>query len=80
MRWRPPWRLEPEMGEGRRGEKAAARGPLQQALLDEEGLDDLFERVAGFGQGRGQGFHPDRTAAEGTRDYREIAAVERVEP
>ena len=35
-----------EVTKGVRGEQAPARGPLQQALLDQERLDDFLDRVA----------------------------------
>ena len=43
---------------------APARGALQEALLDEIGFDNVFNRVGGFADGGGNVFQADRAAAE----------------
>src|SRR3546814_20234623 len=68
------------MGEGLGGQQAAARGALQEALLDQVGLDDVFQRVARLGQGGGAGLDADRTALEIAGDDPEIAAVHGSQP
>src|SRR6478736_6811295 len=70
---------EPEMTERLRGEQAAARRPLDEALLEKERFDDLLDRVARLRQRRGDGLDADRAAAETLRDQLEIAPVERIE-
>ena len=52
------------MRERLRREQPAARRALHEALLDQEGLDDLLDRVARLGQRRGDGLDADRAAAE----------------
>ena len=47
------------MAPARLAEHAAAAGAEDQALLDQEGLDHVFQRVARLGQGGGQGFDAD---------------------
>ena len=56
-----------EMAEGGRGEQPAARRALHEALLDEEGLDDVFDRVARLRQRRRDRLDPDRPAADSSR-------------
>ena len=51
------------MAERVAGEQAAARGALQEALLDQKRLDDLLDRVARLGQRRRDRLDPDRPAA-----------------
>ena len=62
---RLPRRLgEAEMAEGVAGQQAAARRALQEALLQQEGLDDVLDRVARLGERRRDGLDADRAAAE----------------
>src|SRR5262249_14921164 len=70
---------EPEVAEGMRGEQATARRALDEALLDEERLDDVLDGVARLRQRGGQRLPADRPAAIVERDGREIAAVHAVE-
>ena len=51
------------MPEGVAGEQPAARRALQEALLDQERLDDLLDGVARLGQRRRDRLDPDRPAA-----------------
>ena len=67
------------MAEGVRRQQPPARCPLHEALLDQERLDDLLDRVARFGERRGDRLNPDRPAAETFRDRLEVATVELVE-
>ena len=60
------------------GEQPAARRALQEALLNEERLDDLLDCVARLGERRSDGVDADRTAAVVERNGRKIAAVHRV--
>src|ERR1700741_2877492 len=46
---------EAEMAEGVGGEKAAARGALQVAALDQIGLNDVLDRIARLRQRRRHG-------------------------
>ena len=57
----------------------AAAGAQDQALLDQIGLDHVFQRVARLGQRRRQRLDADRAAAVVLGDAAEIAAVHRVE-
>src|SRR5580692_11148344 len=68
------------MTEGVRRQEAPARRALHEAKLDEIGLDDVLDRVAGLGERGGDGLDPDRTAAELDGDYVEITAIHLVEP
>ena len=45
-------------------QQASARRALQQALLDQIGLDDVLDGVARLGQGGRDGLDADRPAAE----------------
>src|SRR6185437_13534873 len=64
-----------EVLEGQRGDEAAARRALEQALLDQEWLDDLLDGVARLGQRRRQRLDADRAAGVVLGDGREITAV-----
>src|SRR5437763_10259954 len=77
---RPQRHLQPQMLEGMRRQQAAARGAADEALLDEERLDDFLDRIARLRQRGGDGFDSDRAAAEIHGDATEITAVERIEP
>src|SRR4051812_10512113 len=57
-----------EVAEGVGREHTAAGRALQEAALDEEGLDDLLDGVAGLGQRRRHGLDADRAAAIRGRD------------
>src|SRR2546423_9475563 len=70
---------QPEMAEGVAGDQPAARRALQEAALDQVGLDDVFDGVARLRQRGRERLDPDRTAAVVHRDRREIAAVHGVE-
>ena len=59
---------------------AAAAGAQDEAFLDQEGLDHVFEGVAGLGQGGGQGFDADGAAVVVLGNAAEVAAVHGVEP
>ena len=51
-----------QMLERQRRQHAAARRALDEALLDQIGLDDLLDRVARLAQRRGDGFDAHRPA------------------
>src|SRR6266480_4328429 len=70
---------KPEMAEGMRGQETPARGALQIAALDQEWLDDVFDRVARLRQRCRHGLHADRAAAVIHRDGGEITPVHGVE-
>ena len=83
---RMPWVISgrcgtasPRWPEGMRRQHAAARRAVDEAQLDQEGLDDLLDRVARFRQRGGDGVDADRPAAEIDGDAGEIAMVERIE-
>ncbi len=57
----------------------AARGAGDHADLDQIGLDHFLDRVARFGQARGERLHADRTAAIDVGDHRQVTPVHRVE-
>src|SRR5438045_9110123 len=61
------------------GQHAAARGALQEALLQQIGLDDLFEDVALIAERRRHRLDADRAAAVMLGDRAQIAAVQRIE-
>ena len=67
------------MLEGLAGQHAAARRALDEALLDQIGLDDLLERVARLAEGGGDGFDADRAAIVEFGNGGEVAPIELVE-
>ena len=72
-------RRQAEMAPARLAQHAAAAGAQDQALLDQEGLDHVFQRVARLGERGGQGLHPDRAAAVVLGDAAQVAAVHGVQ-
>src|SRR6266550_5722157 len=68
-----------EMPVGDLGQHAAARGALQEALLQQIGLDDLFEDVALIAERRRHRLDADSAAAVMLGDRAEVAAVHRIE-
>src|ERR1043166_5265986 len=73
------WLGEAEVAERMSGEQPPARRALHEALLDQERLDDLLDRVARLGERRRNGLDPDRSAAVIERDQREVAPIHGVE-
>src|ERR1700722_589966 len=71
---------EAEMAEGVRRQEAPARRALHEAKLDQIGLDDVLDRVAGLGERGGDGLDSDRAAAELDGDRVEITPIHLVEP
>ena len=67
------------MAESVRRQQPSARRALHEAELDEIGLDDVLDRVAGLGERGGDRLDADRTAAELDRDRVEIAPIHLVE-
>ena len=67
------------MAVGDLGQHPAAWGALHEALLEQIGLDDLFEHVTLVAERRRHRLDPDRTAAVMFRDRAQITAVHRVE-
>ena len=57
----------------------AARGSADEALLQQIGLDDLFQCVARFGQRRRHRLDADRATVIVPRNAIQIAMIERVE-
>ena len=72
-------RAQPQMLPPAIIERPAARGPGDQAELDQIGFDHFLDRVARFGQAGRQRFHADRAALVDVGDHGEIAPVHRVE-
>src|SRR5258706_14117550 len=68
-----------EVTVGDLGQHAAAWGALQEALLQQIRLDDLFEHIALVAERRRHRLDPDRAAAVMLGDRAQIAAVHRVE-
>src|SRR5215470_13281647 len=68
-----------EIAETLAGEHAAARRALQQALLDEVGLDHLLDDVALLGERGGQRLHADRAAIVVLGDAAQEATVHGIE-
>ena len=64
---------------GPQRQHAPARRAADEALLQQEGLDDLLQRVARLGQGGRQRLDADRAAVVVPGDAGEIAVVERIE-
>ena len=60
--------------------KSSARRALHKAELDEIGLDDVFDCVAGLGQSGGDRLDADRTAAELDGDRVEITPIHLIKP
>jgi len=67
------------MLEARRRQHAAPRRALDQPLLQQIGLDHLFQGVAAFRQGGGQGVDADRPAVKFDNDRIEDPAVHGVQ-
>ena len=67
------------MLEGVRGEQPPARRALDEALLDQERLDDVLDGVARLRKPGGDGFDADRPAAVILGDHAQIAPVHGVE-
>src|SRR5437773_8090522 len=61
------------------GGDAAARRPLEIALLHQVRLVDVLDRLGVLAQRRRERFEPDRTAGELVHDRREEHAVDGVE-
>src|SRR4029079_16437990 len=62
-----------------RGGDAAPRRAIQKSRLDEKGFVNVFERVALFAQGGGEGGHADRAALEFFDDRAQQPAIDLVE-
>ncbi len=58
---------------------APTRGAHQESLLNEERLDDIFDRAALLAHRRGQTVHAHRAAVEFLDDGQQQLAVEHVE-
>src|SRR5262249_8601863 len=67
------------MTEGVRRQQTAARRALDEAFLDEERLDDVFDGVARLRQRRGHGIDADRATTIALRDRLEVAPVHGIE-
>src|SRR5580698_11237967 len=70
---------KPEVPEGVARDQAPARRALQEAALNEIGLDDVLDGIPRFGQRSRQRIDADRSAAVTDRDRVEIAAIHSVE-
>src|SRR5206468_6017969 len=70
----------PEVRVRERRRDAPLRRAREEALLDEEGLVDVLNRVALLADGRGERVDPDRPAAELVDDGEEEGAVHLIEP
>src|SRR5688572_33342769 len=57
----------------------ASCGAGDEAELNEEGLDDIFDRVAGLAEAGRERFHPDRATAVKIGDHGQVAPVHGVE-
>ena len=66
------------MPPGLQGDDAAARRARDEALLQQEGLDDLLDGVARLRQRGGDRLDADGTALVRLGDAGQVAAVERV--
>src|SRR5215207_10478709 len=64
-----------EVAEGVRREHAPARGALNEALLDQIGLDDVLDGVARLGQRRRDRLDADRAATKRGRGQSKILTV-----
>ena len=71
-------RDESQVPEGGRGRDPAARRALQEALLDQEGLDHVFDGVTLFPDGCRQVVQPDGAAVELVQHGLEQFAVHEV--
>src|SRR3954462_811754 len=72
-------RLEAEVREGAQRRAAAARGALDQALLEEVWLVDVLDRVGLLPPRHGKRRQPDRATAELLADGGEDVAVQAVQ-
>src|SRR5665213_80676 len=71
---------QPQVGVGPGAGEAAAGGALNEALLHQEGLADVLDGIAGFGDGVAQRLDPGRPAAVVLDEAGEVAAVQGIEP
>ena len=83
---RPIWGVDaarragqPQVLVGPQRQHAPARRAADEALLQQERLDDLLQRVARLRQGRRQRLDADRAAVVVAGDAGEVAVVERIE-
>src|SRR5690606_15044425 len=60
-------------------EAPAARGAGDEAELDQEGFDHIFDRIPRLGKPGSEGFYANRTSLVGLGNHGEVAAVHRVE-
>ena len=68
------------MAEGVRRQETSPRRALHEAKLDEIGLDDVLDRVAGLGERGGDRLDSDRATTELEGDGVEITPIHLVEP
>src|SRR5579863_1733788 len=68
-----------KMLEGVAGQRPSPRRALNEALLDQIGLDDFFDRVARLRKRSGDGLDADRAARKAKRDRLQITAIHLVE-
>ena len=71
--------FQAEVQVGAFGGHSAARGTLQEALLDEVGFDNVFYGVRGFADGGGNVVKTDGTTAEFVQDGFEEFSVHDVQ-
>src|SRR5665213_1426104 len=71
---------EAEMLEGVRGQQPPARRALDEALLDQERLDNVLDGVAWLRKRGRHGVDANRSAAVADRDGGKIAPVHGIEP
>ena len=61
------------------GQHPAARGALNEALLQKIGFDHIFNRIATLGQRGGKGFDPDGATAIVLRNERQVTPVRAIQ-
>ena len=71
--------LQAEVLPGATGRHATTGCAIQKALVDEEGLDDIFERALVLANGRGEGLEPNGAPVELLDDGQQNGAVQAVE-
>ena len=75
----PAWERQAEVFVGQTGCDAAPRGAVEEAVLDEERLVNLFERVLFFCEGRCEGVNANRATVVLLDDGEEQATVKFIE-
>src|SRR5690606_14558299 len=73
------WRIESQMHPCPARQAAPPRRPLYETLLDEIGLDNIFNRIARFGKGCRYRLNSHRSAAEIFGNHGKVTPIKLIE-